>query len=160
MGIGANRKSEDEASWRGGREYENLLARLNQTQKTDSSAASENEAEQPQSDAVDEPAEATLEDAPKASGKKEKKKRKRSEDDDTDGDVDRQEAKRRRKEEKKARKAKDKREKKEKRAAKKLKMALNETLTQTTDDLNVASTTVDKITNKKAETPAGPVIRA
>jgi hypothetical protein len=135
MGIGANRRAPegDEAGWRGGREFEHLLARLNQAQNADtpdipiddgdatdenSSAIGAESTQQPVK-GDDDPSEPTVNGKNlegKTGGKgdgERKKKRKRSgtEDEETDG----KEAKRRRKEEKKRRKEERKAEEASKR---------------------------------------------
>ena len=104
MGIGANRRGHDgdDAGWRGGREFEGLLARLNQAQNADTQEIPVDEEHVPDDNdsAID------------TEHKKQKRKRCTVPEDD----VDEKEAKRRRKEEKREKKE----QKKAKKAAKKL----------------------------------------
>ncbi|KIJ51213.1 hypothetical protein M422DRAFT_776510 [Sphaerobolus stellatus SS14] len=159
MGIGANRRPADEAGWRGGHEFDGLLARLNQINAVGSQPASDDESDQ-QEQPMEVNAQAQENETVEESKKESKKKRKLSEVEDVE-DMDPKEAKRRRKEDKKARKEKQKAEKK---AAKKLKKALKESKGSKSSSESVivvdSTTTVDEVTDVKVKTSGGPVYRA
>lgn len=115
LGIGADHKnSQDGTAWKQGKDFENLLRRLNA-----GGAGEEDAADVPKIDGFVKPtaeAEEEAEVAEEGQGEQESrksKKRKRSKDDDDDGEAREEgEAERRqRKKEKKARKAKEKEEK-------------------------------------------------
>lgn len=101
MGIGANRRGADDAGWKVGRQFDGLLARLNQAQNADGQDAS------PDGDLEGGHASKEVKE-PEAN---EKRKRKRSAEDEGE-DEDPKEVKRRRKEEKKEKKRAEKEAKK------------------------------------------------
>lgn len=163
MGIGANRKSADEAAWKGGREYDGLLSRLNEIQTQNLRTTSEDNGVQPQDDPMDGVKEefAEVEAKPSRKSKKESKKKRKRTIDDEDGDVDDKETKRRRKEEKKAHRE-ERREKKEKKAAKKLRK--EQTKFQAISSAIVVSSTslrgeAEKTTDAKVKATATPIFR-
>lgn len=122
MGIGANRRAQggDDAGWRGAREFDGLLARLNQAQNADTqdipvdedaTSASDSDVDQPtrstESVVADEPIEVpgnaldTNIIGKKRKRDTEQKKTKKRKMGTTDGETDSKEAMQRRKEEKK-----------------------------------------------------------
>jgi len=167
MGIGANRRGgPDDAGWKGGHEFEGLLARLNQmnaqegSQATSDDEAEENEAAMEEAPKADDAEERIADEDEPRKEKKDKKKRKRSEVEDSE-EVDAKEAKRRRKEEKKARKEKERQEKAERKAAKKLKKSAKASASSSNSVVVVESTTtIDEVTDVKVKVPGGPIYRA